>query len=97
MPKFASSVRFKVKDGHKDAFTAALLGFDVAEYAGALSHEIIDMGDRRFQTTVVWESEDALVAARSDLISFLDKCRHFLDEISPELGLTDPVSGQIVE
>ena len=97
MSKFASSVRFKIKEGNREAFTAALLEFDVAEYAGALSHQIIDIGDGRFQTTIVWESEDALVAARSDLISYLDKWRHLLDEISPEVGVTDPVSGQIIE
>ena len=97
MTKFASSVRFKVKDRNRDALIDAMRGFDTQDYPGALSHQIIDIGDGRFQTTVVWENEDALVAARSDLINFLDSCRHLLDEISPELGVTDPISGQIIK
>jgi len=97
MTKFASSVRFKVKDGNREAFTAALLEFDIADYPGSLSHQIIDMGDGSFQTTAIWENEDALVAARPDLITYLNKWRHLLVEISPELGVTDPVSGKIVE
>jgi hypothetical protein len=64
---------------------------------GALSHQIIDIGDERFQTTVVQENEGALVAARPDLVRSLDNCRHLLDEISPDLGVTDPISGQIIE
>ena len=97
MEKFASSVRFKVKDGNREAFIDALKGFNTNDYPGALSHQIIDIGDGRFQTTIVWESENSLVSARSDLIKFLDSGRHFLDEISPELGVTDAISGDIIE
>ena len=97
MTKFASSVRAKVRDGNKAAFTDALKTFDMKDYPGALSHQIIDIGDGRFQTTIVWENEDALVAARSNLIKYLDQWRHLLEEISPELGVTDPISGRIVE
>jgi Uncharacterized conserved protein len=97
MTKFASSVRFKVKEGNRDALIDALRGFDVQDYPGALSHQIIDVGDGRFQTTVVWENKDALVAARSNLIKFLDGCRHLLDDLSSELGVTDPISGIIID
>ncbi len=64
---------------------------------GALSHQIVDIGDRRFQTTMVWENEDSLVAAGSNLIKILYSGRHLLVEISPELGLIDPISGYIIE
>ena len=43
-----------------------------------------------------WESEDSLVNARPAMISNLDKMREFLEEISPELGVTDPRSGKIL-
>jgi hypothetical protein len=46
--KFASSVRLKVKDRTREAFTAALLEFDIAVYPGSLSVEIINMGGGRF-------------------------------------------------
>jgi hypothetical protein len=86
-----------MKNGDRETLIDALKGFDVADYPGALSHQIIDIGDGRFQTTVVWENEGALVAARPDLVRFLDNYRHLLDEISSDLGVTDPISGQIIE
>jgi hypothetical protein len=97
MVKFASSVRFKAKDGHQEELTVHLKGFDTKNYPGAMSHQIVDIGDGRFQTTIVWENEDALISARADLIKFLDSSRHLLAEISPEIGVTDPISGRIIE
>ena len=97
MPKFASSVRFQAKKGQEDAFMEANLKFEIADYAGCLSHQCVNAGNGRFQSMVVWESEDALVQARPLLIRFLDTLRPMLDEISPELGVTDPISGYIIE
>ena len=34
--------------------------------------------------------------ARPQMIGLLDSTRHFLDELYPELGVTDPVSGTAV-
>tara|TARA_A100001037_G_scaffold170764_1_gene153385 strand:- start:1687 stop:1983 length:297 start_codon:yes stop_codon:yes gene_type:complete len=97
MAKFASSVRFKAKDGYQEELKIQLKSFDTKDYPGALSHQIVDIGDGRFQTTIVWENEDALISARSNLVKFLDDSRHLLVELSPELGVTDPISGHIVE
>ena len=97
MAKFASSVRFKAKDGYQEELKIQLKSFDTKDYPGALSHQIVDIGDGRFQTTIVWENEDALISARADLIKFLDSTRHLLAEISPEIGVTDPISGRIIE
>ena len=30
------------------------------------------------------------------MISLLDSSRHLMEELSPELGVTDPVSGNVV-
>jgi hypothetical protein len=35
-------------------------------------------------------------AAMPDMISLLDKTRDMLEELSPELGVTDPVSGNVI-
>ena len=43
-----------------------------------------------------WESEDAMVNARPAMIGNLDQMRDLLEEISPELGVTDPRSGKIL-
>ena len=44
----------------------------------------------------IWESEEAIAAQRDAMIANLDKMRHVLEELSPELGVTDPVSGTVV-
>ena len=44
----------------------------------------------------LWESEEAMVAARKGMIALLNTTRDLLEEISPELGVTDPVSGTVV-
>ena len=41
-------------------------------------------------------SEEAIAAQRDAMIANLDKMRHVLEELSPELGVTDPVSGTVV-
>ena len=97
MSNFASSVRFQVKTGQEDAFLEAVKKFDVSQYPGCVSHQIINAGNGRFQSNVVWENEGAIAAARPNLTKFLDIMRPTLAEISPELGVTDPISGPIVD
>ncbi len=97
MSNFASSVRFQVKIGQENAFLEAVKKFDVSQHLGCISHQVIDAGNGRFQSNVVWEYEEAIAAERPNLIKFLDTMRPTLAEISPELGVTDPISGYIVE
>ena len=54
------------------------------------------IGERRYCFVGLWDSEDALMAGRSNMIEHLNSVRDFLEEISPELGVTDPVSGPVV-
>ena len=96
MSKFASSVRCQVRGGQEEAFKEAVRKFDVLQYPGCLSHQVIDAGNGRFQSNVVWENEGAIAAARPELIKFLDTMRAMLSELSPELGVTDPISGPII-
>ena len=97
MANFASSVRFQVKTGQENAFLEAVKKFDASQHPSCISHQVIDAGNGRFQSNVVWENEDAIAAARPNLIKFLDTLRPTLAEISPELGVTDPISGTIVK
>ena len=97
MANFASSVRFQVKTGQENAFLEAVMKFDASQHPGCISHQVIDAGNGRFQSNVIWENEDAIAAARPNLIKFLDTMRPTLAEISPELGVTDPISGTIVK
>ena len=45
----------------------------------------------------IWRSSEAIKAQRAAMIAHLnDEVRGFMEELSPELGVTDPVSGNIV-
>ncbi len=44
----------------------------------------------------LWKSEEFMRKAMPQMIAFLDSARHLLEELSPELGVTDPVSGTVV-
>ena len=47
-------------------------------------------------TTPTTSRQKAIAAQRPAMIAHLDEVRGFMDELSPELGVTDPVSGNIV-
>ena len=49
-----------------------------------------------FMEEKMLKSEEAMVTAKPDMIALLDTARDLLEEISPELGGTDPVSGPVV-
>ena len=92
--EFMNIVRAKVKPEHLDEYMKLNEEFPI--YDGMLSSKLIKTGDYTFCYVGTWESEDALVIARPALIGNLDKMRDFLEEISPELGVTDPRSGNII-
>jgi quinol monooxygenase YgiN len=94
MTKFASSVRFRVKPGKSEAFIEHVN--NVPHFDGASFQRVVRTGDRTFLTFTEWESEDKLAAARPVMIAFLDTFRDNLEELSPDLGLTDPVSGPVI-
>ena len=94
MTGFASCVRFVVKPGNEDTFLGKLKEFKLP--AGALSHTAVSTGERSYCTFVSWKAESDLVDARPEMIAFLDTIRDLLEELSPDLGVTDPVSGPIV-
>ena len=45
----------------------------------------------------LWESKEALVSVRPKMIAHLNEVRGFMKELSPELGVTDPVSRDNVD
>ena len=53
-------------------------------------------GERRYCFVGLWASEESLVDARPQMIQHLNDVRDLLEELSPELGVTDPVSGTVV-
>ena len=94
MVKYSNVVRFIVREGVQEAFIK--LFNERPELDGMNSNILIKTSDKEFCSVGIWEDEASLVKNRDNMIAFLDTLRPMLEEISPELGVTDPVSGTIV-
>ena len=94
MAKHTNVVRFKVKAGHQAEFESIFRETTVLD--GRLLHILAKTGDQTYVGYGLWESERHMRAAMPAMIDLLDSTRHLLDEWSPELGVTDPVSGSVV-
>ena len=94
MTNFVSSVRFKAKDGQLENLMERIKEFPLPK--GALDHTAVKTGDQTFCTFITWKEEQDLVNARPEMIAFLDTVRNSLEELSPELGVTDPISGPVI-
>ena len=93
MSKYISTVRFRVKDGQSDEFVACHEAMNIAE---ATQTYLIKTGEKTLAFVGIFESEQHLINARPQMIASLDRARDLLEEISPELGVTDPASGPVV-
>ena len=94
MSKYISTVRFLVKEGSGNEFIARhVANFHVTEVETSY---IVKTGKRTFAFVAIFESEQHLIDARPKMIESLNSVRDLLEEISPELGVTDPVSGPVV-
>ena len=94
MSQFLSCVRFEAKNNCLDELDLRLKEFVLP--TGAESHTVVKTGERTFCTLIHWNTEEDLANARPEMISYLDSIRELLVELSPELGVTDPVSGPIL-
>jgi hypothetical protein len=63
---------------------------------GLISTKLIQTGPNNMCTIGEWKDEQSIAKARDKMIAGLDTVRPLLDEISPELGVTDPVSGPVI-
>ena len=94
MGKACNIVRFKVSKGNQSEFEELFQNRERSD--GEFLSALVKTGEDTFCGFSLWDSDEALVAARPELMAFLDTGRHLLIEISPELGVTDPVSGQVL-
>ena len=94
MPKYTNVVRFKVKANQQATFESLFEGSD--KWDGMLLHVLAKTGDQTYVAYGLWESEEKMQSAMPEMISLLDRSRHSLEELSSELGFTDPVSGAVV-
>ena len=98
MSKFMNVVRSKVKEGKKDEYMKKLKEFfnSIKGTDGLISMKQIQTGPNTMCIIGEWKDEQSIAKARDKMIAGLDGVRSLLEEISPELGVTDPVSGPIV-
>ena len=94
MNTYSNIVRFIVKEGNEKKFLEVFNSFVMQD--GENYSILVHTGDREYVAVGAWESEDAMVNARPAMIGNLDQMRDLLEEISPELGVTDPRSGKIL-
>lgn len=88
-------VRFRVKPGLEDEFVK-LYQDSQPSLAGMRKFSLIRTGDRSYCLVGEWDNMDCIVNARPALIERLDGMRRFLEDLGGDLGLTDPVSGEVV-
>ena len=90
---FMKDVWFKLKSDCVDK------NFEViakTSFEGMTHRYIAKTGDYDYCFVGIWKSAEAIAAQRPAMIAHLDEVRGFMEELSPELGVTDPVTGNIV-
>ncbi len=87
-------VRFKVKPGQEEAFIAAHKTRQ--DFRGFAGGSLVKTGDRTYCFIGTWNSFADIVAARPQMIAMLDSFRGLLEDLGGGLGVTDPVSGEVV-
>lgn len=88
-------VRFKVKAGNEQKFIDAHRNFK-RDFKGFLGGNLIRTGEQTYCMIGEWRNFKALAAARPQMIGVLDSFRDVLEDLGGGLGVTDPVSGEVV-
>ena len=88
-------VRFRVKPGREKDFLDAHERADLS-LKGFQRGALVKTGDRSFCFIGEWNGFDDLAAARPQMTSLLDSFRDTLEDLGNGLGVTDPVSGEVV-
>ena len=90
---FMNIVRFKLKPNCVEKYFEVI---DKTNFEGMTQRYIAKTGNYDYCFVGIWRSAEAIAAQRPAMIAHLDDVRGFMEELSPELGVTDPVSGNIV-
>jgi quinol monooxygenase YgiN len=90
-----NTVRFRVKPGREQDFLEAHKSVHT-DWGGLRHVNLVKTGERTYCIIAEWSDMDALAAARPQMIATLDSFRDTLEDLGGGLGLTDPVSGEVV-
>ena len=86
-------VRFKLKTDCIEKYFEII---DKTKFEGMTQRYIAKTGEYDYCFVGIWESAEAIASQRPAMITHLNEVRGLMEELSPELGVTDPVSGIIV-
>lgn len=88
-------VHMRVKPGKEEEFIRIHQDFRIADMPGGRNFWLVRSGERAFIVIGEWDSQDALVAARSAMIANLDRLRPILEDLGGGRGVTEPWSGTV--
>ena len=88
-------VKFRVKPGHQEQFIAKHRGINPG-FKGFRGGSLVRTGENTFCLLGEWTNFQKIVDARPLMIGILDGFREHLEDLGGGLGLTDPVSGEVV-
>lgn len=88
-------VRFRVKPGHEQQFIALHRGRNPG-MKGFRGGALVKTGESTFCIIGEWAKFQNMADARPQMIGMLDSMREHLEDLGGGLGLTDPVSGEVV-
>lgn len=87
-------VRFRVKPGSEQAFIDAHKV--TPKWKGFRGGALVRTGEHTFCILAEWSKYQNIIDARPHMIGLLDTFRATLEDQGNGLGLTDPVSGEVV-
>ena len=90
---YMNVVRFKLKPDCVEKYFRVI---NNTSFEGMTQRYIAKTGNYEYCFVGIWESEEAIAAQRKAMIAHLNNVRGLMEELSPDLGVTDPVSGNIV-
>ena len=88
-------VRFRVKPGREDKFIDEHRKAK-ADFPGMRRAALVKTGERNYCIVAEWDDMSSIVAARERMIGMLDRFRDTLEDLGGGLGVSDPVSGEVV-
>ena len=94
MAKFMNIVRCKVKSSSREEYLKKI--DERPKFDGQISAKYVETKPNEFFMIGEWNSEDDIAKARPKMIEFLDSLRDTLEELSSDLGVTDPASGSVI-
>jgi hypothetical protein len=89
-------VHMRVKPGREADYLAHNRKLNDLDMPGCRKTWVVKTGERQYIFVAEWESFDAIVKARAEMIKSLDGMRDMLEDLGGGRGVTEPYSGDVV-